>query len=619
MEKLIFALIAFPLIASELRINEIRPVFEEMLSYHVDENAFSPKLAQRAFRNYLTQFDPQYRYLLASDIEEFLLKKSNFWEEIAQKYQNNDFSPFQNLNLIVSKSILRSRKLRKQIQAALFENWDLKINKACQDSYCRNDEELSFQLECDAKSSLYAYAIEHNLTELSLEQKKKVFDFYEKKQMQHEESYLSSKNISLQIMKAISSALDAHTMYYSEEEASEFRTVLRKEFCGVGIHLKERVDGPFVSYIVPHSPAEASGLVNVGDIIKEIDGQSADKINFKQLLTKLIGNPHSTVSLTLENSEGKRVPVKLAREKITLLEDRLLVDYESFGGGIIGFITISSFYDNAEGLSIEADMRKALSELKSIAPLNGLVIDMRQNSGGFLHQAVQTAGLFLQKGTVVVAKYANDEIRFTRNKGPRLFYQGPLVILASRVSASAAEILSQSLQDEGAAIIVGDEQSYGKGSMQYQTITDPQAKHFYKVTVGRYYTASGKSPQIEGVKSDIVLPTIYSALNIGEKYLHYPLSQEAVSNESGVSKNLKKVFAKYKAQPPSNWQKMIPVLRQNTALRKENDQNLKLFYEQLNNVNIPFKAKLAGCGVDDLQKKEAMNIIKDMILHNSTQ
>ncbi len=619
MEKVLFGLLMLPLVAGELRLNEIKPVFEEMLSYHVDENTFSPRLAQRAFRNYLTQFDPQYRYLLASEYEEFLLKKTHFWEEIAQKYQNNDFSPFQNLNSLVSKSILRSRKLRKQVHAALLERCELKNDGIIRSSFCNSEEELRRQIESDAEQDLYSYAKEHNLSELTREQKLKVFDFTERKSIQHEESYISSKNISLHIIKSISAALDAHSMYYSEEEASEFRQILRKEFCGVGIHLKERVDGPFISYIVPHSPAEASGLVKVGDIIREIDGQPTDKINFKQLLTKLIGNPHSTVSLVLENSQGETVSIKLTREKITLEEDRLKIDYEAFGEGIIGFITISSFYDNADGLNIETDMRNALSELKAIAPLKGLVIDMRQNSGGFLHQAVRTAGLFLHKETVVIAKYANDEIKFTRDRGLRLFYQGPLVVLASKASASAAEILSQTLQDEGVAIIVGDEHSYGKGSMQYQTITDPDAKHFYKVTVGRYFTASGKSPQMEGVKADIVVPTIYSALNIGEKYLHYPLNQEGNLSKYTIGKNLKKVFAKYQAQPPSNWQKMIPLLKMNTALRKENDPNLHLFYKQLEDVNIPVKAKLAGCGQDDLQKKEAINILKDMILLHTQQ
>ncbi len=614
MKKILFGFLIAPLLAGEVRLNEIRPVLEEILSCHVDENSFSPKIAQRSFKNYLTRSDPQFRYLLASEIEGFLLKGASFWEEIASKYQIGDFSHYQVLNATISKAISRTQKMSKQIQKNLLSKKELKKGEIFPLSFCKSEKELFKQLEDEMEGWLFSYAKEQGISELSNEQKLKIFEFHEKKNASHEEVYLSSKNSSLLVLKAIASGLDAHTMYYSADEAGELRKNLRKEFCGVGIQLKESVEGPFVSYIIPQSPAEASGLIKLGDIIKEIDGQSTDKISFKELLSKLIGDPHSAVSLLLQRPAGTKEIVRLSREKVTLEAERISFGYESFGEGIIGFITLPSFYDNGEGVNAEQDLRHALSELKSIAPLNGLIIDMRRNSGGFLHQAVQSAGLFLQKGTVVVAKYASDEIRFTRNLDPKLFYQGPLLIMTSKASASAAEVMAQTLQDEGVAIIVGDTRSYGKGSMQYQTVTDLNAKHFYKVTVGRYFTLSGKSPQIDGVKADIVVPTVYSALHLGEKYLQYPLKSETLDQKNDIQKQLNNMFAEYRIEPSTSFQKMIPVLLQNSAIRKENDHNLQLFYQQLEDSNIPFKAKTSGCGTEDLQKREAINIIKDMIL-----
>ena len=618
-KKILFGFLITSLLAGELKLTEVKPVLDEILAYHVDENIFTPKLALRSFKNYLTSFDPQYRYLLASEIDEILLNETCFWEQVANKYHAGDFSPYQNLNNAILKAILRSRKLVKQIQSNLISRKELKKRAFFPQSFSKNEVELYAQIEEEMEDWLFSYANEHDMLELIVVQKLKIFDFYNRKNAEHEEGYLSSKNISILVLKAIASSLDAHTMYYSEEEALEFRKILRKEFCGVGIQLKESVEGPFVSYIVPKSPAEASGLLKVGSIIKEIDGLQTDKINFNELLNKLIGDPHTTVSLLTQGVDGNQLLIKLSRERVTLEEDRINMDYEFFGDGIIGLITLPSFYDNGEEINAEQDLRSALSELKAIAPLNGLIIDMRKNSGGFLGQAVQAAGLFLQKGTVVVAKYANDEIRFTRNQDSKLFYQGPLVIMTSKASASAAEVVCQALQDEGVAIIVGDERSYGKGSMQYQTITDQNAKHYYKVTVGRYFTLSGKTPQIDGVKSDILVPTIYSTLNLGEKYLQYPISSQMLNNKKDIQKQLSTMFASYNTAPPTRWQKMLDTLIQNSSLRKENDRNFLLYYKQLEDPNIPIKTKMDGCGTEDLQKREAINIVKDMILIANTQ
>lgn len=613
MKKTFFCFLTSVLAAGEIRQAEIKPILEEIFSYHVDEHAFTPKIAQRSFRNYLMRFDPGFRYFVAQEVHAALLVENSLWEEVVDKYQAGDFAHYFALNGAIVKSIARAQEMRKQIREMLVEKKELKKVSVERDCFCKTEEELYRQWAEEMESFLISYAREKGVLDLNREERLKVLEFYEKKKGQHEEIYTSFEKRPLQILKAIASGLDAHTMCYSEEEAGEIRKILQKEFCGVGIHLKESVEGPLISHIVPHSPAEASGRIQVGDIIREIDGQSTDHLYFKKILNNLVGAPHSTVSLLVEGKEGLKEPIVLSREKLTLEEERIRVEYEPFANGIIGVVTLSSFYDNGEGVSVEQDLRQALSELKAMGPLNGLVLDMRSNAGGFLHQAVKISGLFLQKGTVVIAKYANDEVRFTKNQDLKLFYQGPIVVLVSKASASAAEIVCQTLQDEGVAVIVGDERTYGKGSMQYQTITDAEAKHFYKVTVGRYFTLSGKSPQIEGVKSDIVVPTLYSALHLGEKYLAYPLSAESMDAKGDIGQELKKMFAQYRAQPLTTWQKMTPLLSQNSSLRKENDRNLQLFCKQLQDSSLPLEAKRNGCGSEDLQKREAINIVKDMI------
>lgn len=128
-------------------------------------------------------------------------------------------------------------------------------------------------------------------------------------------------------------------------------------------------------------------------------------------------------------------------------QKRLSWEAEPFGDGFIGKITLPSFYESANATSCEADIREALKELKKKGKLVGLVLDMRQNLGGFLTQAVKVAGLFITSGVVVVSRYAQSEIQYMRNVDPRVYYNGPFVILTSKASASAAEIVAQALQD----------------------------------------------------------------------------------------------------------------------------------------------------------------------------
>ena len=252
------------------------------------------------------------------------------------------------------------------------------------------------------------------------------------------------------------------------------------------------------------------------------------------------GKAGSRLSLGLAR-EGKRYHVDLVREKVTMDDERVSFDSTPTHEGIIGKIHVPAFYDNGGSVSLEKDLKEALKSLKQEGALKGLVLDFRENGGGFLSQAVKVASCFIQKGVVVISKYADGEVKYERNIDGRLVFQGPIVILTSKASASAAEVVAQALQDYGVALIVGDERSYGKGSMQYQTLTDEHATSFFKVTVGRYYTASGRSPQIQGVQSDILVPTAFFPYNIGERYLEYPLSSDQLSGEvMGSIKSLRK-------------------------------------------------------------------------------
>jgi carboxyl-terminal processing protease len=436
--------------------------------------------------------------------------------------------------------------------------------------------------------------------------------------------------LSLHILKALAKSLDAHTSYFSPDEAYEMRTSLEKQFEGVGVVLRESVDGVIITEMIKGGPAERCGEITPGDLLVEIDGKSIENAAYEDVLVAMKGEGKKEIELGVKHSdpEGsttfKRVSLK--KEKIVIQEERLQYSAEPFADGIIGKLDLPSFYESSDQSSCVADIRMAIKNLKKKGKLYGIILDLRENSGGFLNQAVKVAGLFITSGVIVISKYSQGEIQYLRDIDGRVYFDGPILVLTSKGSASAAEIVAQALQDYGTALIAGDERTYGKGTIQYQTVTDEGAKAYFKVTIGRYYTVSGKSTQIEGVKADIIVPTLYSHYNIGERYLEYPLKNDRVPSAyadplSDLDRNSKTWFQKNYLpnvqKKKLTWQKMLPVLTANSSFRLKNDKNFIKFLQALDNPHDPKVYSLQNnWGIEDLQMAEAVNILKDMLLLN---
>ncbi len=628
----------------DLRYQNIRQNMQQIFSYHIENKNFSGKIIQRSFKIYLEQFDPDNLYLLRSETKVFLNLDSKDLYKISKQYERDRFDSYQKASDLVQGSISRHRRIRNEIfpELAVVDLSNFKEVHYDNDSP-KTEKELKEKLKYKFMRML-AMRERRAGAPFSKARREKILALYEKKLRRLESPYYFADEKGLQhdpqtmehyqvlhILKSITKSLDAHSAYYSAEEASELRTSLKKQFQGIGIVLKEGEDGIYISDLIAGGPAYSSGLIQSGDFLLAVDNFNIQEATFDEVLEHLRGDEGSTVELLVRNDKNsKPVRVKLKREKIVLHEERLSYTYEPYADGVIGKIVLPGFYDNGEGVNAERDLREAINELKEKGPIYGLVIDMRQNSGGFLSQAVKVAGLFITKGIVVISKYSDGEIRYMRDMDGRMHYQGPLVLLTSKVSASAAEIVAQALQDYGVAVVVGDERTYGKGSMQYQTVTEDNAKSYFKVTVGRYYTISGRSTQIEGVKADIVVPTEFAPYSIGEKYLEYPLSADNLDFEAAFAektqyKNFQKKYQSLFHVEETQWKKMLPTLKANSQRRLARDENFKAFMRRINGqdagARLQIKKKRTAreddYGTDDLQVKESVNIIKDMIYIDS--
>lgn len=623
-----------------LKLSHVRETMEKMFAYHLESQEFGPLIARRSLKVYLEQFDPGRFYLMKREVEPFLVLSDQKVNQMIQNYKEDCFPAYANLNRILQNSIFRNRQIRQEVIQQIIEEGSQILSKPipeeCHD-YAQTVEELRERMMYRLLRELKATVKNRKITNPSSKILQEILLFRERKITDNEDLYLSHNEsfdnhyLTLHILKALAKSLDAHSGYYSPKEAYEIRAALRKEFSGVGIVLREEFDGIYVSDLIQGGPADRSQQIDVGDLIVSLNNESIIHKEFNQILEIMKGKSGSLLTLELMKRETHQLEeVELIREKIIMNDARLSFEVEHYADGIIGKISIPGFYDNGGEVSIEKDLHEALRALHAYGRIYGLILDLRENSGGFLTQAIKVSAMFINGGIIVVSKYADGEVSYARDVDGRHYYSGPLIVLISKASASAAEIVAGALQDHGVGLIAGDERSYGKGSMQYQTLTDEKAASFFKVTVGRYYTASGRSPQITGVKSDIHVPTIFHPYNIGERYLAYPISADQLTGEvfdslskrkAGVFQNKPNFVVPYLTSHLSKWRQMLSQLKDNSQKRLDQDHNFQCFlkittgcFPERSKVQSYRSAVSFNFGVNDLQMKEAVEIIKDMCI-----
>lgn len=632
-----------------LQTKDISKVMDKILEQHVDKKEITNAIIKHSFKIYIDQFDPDRLYLLEQEVSPFLQMSDADINHTLEQYKNNQFPVYQRLNDVIQKAIYRARELRVALEGGnssqLFqkslslssdghEEWrdpDLKR------PFARNETELSERIK---QAIIQFIASERQRYGEAFISKRTVqtVKVFELEARNHENQYLflndkdqpmnasqAQNAFTLHILKALANGLDAHTSVLSPDEANDMRMRLEKEVQGIGVELQVEKNGNFVvSQLVEGGPAVKSGLIKLKDQLLEIDGTSVRSKSLKEVMEMIRGKVDTPVSLTLkrqveENGSqvDKVINVKLVRDQIPINIDRAQSSFEKIDGGIIGKIKLDSFYQGDNGVTSENDIRDAINKLKKQGNLKGLILDLSENSGGFLNQAVKVAGLFITNGVVVISKYFNGEEHIFRDMDGKRAYDGPLIILTSKATASAAEIVAQSLQDYGVAIIVGDEHTYGKGTIQSQTVTESHDNTYFKVTVGTYYTVSGKTPQINGVKADIVVPSQFMHEKLGEKYLDYPLKEGSIppaydDNLKDVASNLKSWYLHFYVptiqHQRADWTKILPTLQKNSASRIANNKEYQAFIK-----GEAAKFESSANPNEDLQMVEAVNILKDMI------
>lgn len=622
----------------QLTPRDARIKIEEILKAHVSHHKLTPELTARALQNYLEELDPSKTYFLEADIQTWLEPEAQLLEALVSSYAREDFSTFTTIYAVMLKAIERRNHLEKELlEAALPKNPPEIVFKDLK--WAKTEDELKERL-CHVKALQLQAA-----DKIAPENTEQFMQRVQKRRLSRESELIGSspkeqEQIQLShVLKATSCALDSQTMYFTPAEASQFIISVQQRLFGIGAQLRDDLSGFSIVRIVEGGPASMGSSLKVGDKIVAVNQEPIIGMEISEAVQLIRGPQGSPVLLTVlrevKNPQTheiaeERHDIEIVRGEVVLKESRLDTSYEPYGDGVIAIVHLFSFYQDANSSSA-ADIAQALDSLKKQHNVKGVVLDLRNNSGGLMDQAVAVTGLFISKGVVVSVKDNTGRVRHMRNLETQKIWDGPLVVLTNRLSASAAEIVAQALQDYGRAIIVGDVETFGKGTVQSFTL---ESAHFdrvnpkgeYKVTRGRYYTVSGKSPQLVGVKADIVVSGSFSEMEIGEKHSKFPLETDQISAsfEDTLAdipllhrSHFERIYKKDMQPIETHFHAYLDQLKKNSKDRLSLSENYQNFLKELSKEEGSELTEIFG--QTDLQLHETLNIMKDLLLLSHLQ
>lgn len=556
-----------PLVPADTDFNRVGQVASTMLrNQHFNKQPWDANLSARLLGTYLESLDFQKLYLTQENVDELMKKHAG---TLYLELQNGDY-------LDTAKSIFALYLNRVEARHHWIEN-HLKADDFTFDT--DRTVEISREKSPWPKNNAEADAIwrarlEENLLRERLradEIEAKIKENPEKaKDLKPEDPKVAKEKILKRykrvlenvretdaeevadiFLSALAACYDPHTDYMSFSEDEQFRTSMNNSLIGIGALLRSDDDGTTkIEGIVQGGPADKSGELQLDDRVVGVDpknsGEMVDIVYMKisKVVEMIRGEERTEVRLKIIPASApattREIVIKRAKVELKdqLANGQIILRKKEDGSTIkLGWLDIPSFYaDLQQGKTgVTRDVRKILDQMEREG-LDGLVINLRGNGGGSLEEAINLTGLFIKAGPVVQVKDDKKRVEVKSSRAPEPMYAGPLVVLTDKTSASASEIFAAALQDYHRVVIVGDSSTFGKGTVQsvvpvsrgMPLFADSQRAGALKVTTQKFYRIAGGSTQLRGVEPDIVLPSRFDALKIGEAMLKYPLPYDTI-------------------------------------------------------------------------------------------
>ncbi|WP_299885458.1 carboxy terminal-processing peptidase [uncultured Lacinutrix sp.] len=527
---------------------------------HFQPKDFNDDFSKDVYKTYLDRIDPLKRFFLKSDIEEFaeyetliddqlrdydvtffnitnerllqrMAEAQNYYREVLEEPFDFDKkesinTDYENHTYVKSRKKLKER-WRKLLKFSTISNYDELITAQENDTVAINSdvpkikktlEELEAEARGETLKNLDVYYTDY----IEDMQRKDWFSMY---------------------VNAVVEGFDPHTSYLAPTDKDRFDQQMSGKLEGIGARLQKRMDYTKIVEVISGGPAWRSQKLEVGDIILKVRQQleeNAVSIVGMRIddAIKLIKGPKGTkVVLTIKKVDGSVKDITITRDLVELEETYAKSTTVNKNNKKYGLINLPKFYIDFEDYdkrNAASDIRQEIERLKDQG-IEGLVLDLRNNGGGSLKTVVDIAGLFIKDGPIVQVRSTNQPKEILEDEDKSIVWDGPLVIMVNELSASASEILAAAMQDYKRAIIIGSKQTYGKGTVQNILDLNRMVRNSshgdlgaIKITRQKFYRINGGSTQLEGVKSDVVVPDRYSFVDIGERDQDNPLEWDKI-------------------------------------------------------------------------------------------
>lgn len=521
---------------TESHMKEARIIVQILDYFHYRDIDLNDSLSSVIFDNFITALDGNKNYFLQSDIKSFEKYRFSMDDDLKR---GNLVAPFYIFNIY-------KNRLESRLEYAL-ANVDRKFDFNRDETLVLDRRESPYAQSIEELDELWRKTLKNQALGLKLsdqdeEKIKEVLTTRYERFQSNVEKYNSNDVFEI-FMNSVTEAFDPHTNYFTPLNAEDFEMNSKKSLEGIGAMLQQDGDYTKITEVRPGGPAFKSGQLQKDDrVVGVAQGADGEMIN-------TVGWRSDEVAGIIRGAKGTLVRLELLpagsnpgaeTKEVNLVRDKINLDDAKPSGKVIqvtengeefnlGVVTVPDFYIDSEDMennpedysSTTNDVKKIIKEFEAQG-VDGVMLDLRNNGGGALYEAINLSGLFINDGPIVQVKYPQNRKEVMDDTDPNMFYDGPLNVMINRFSASASEIFAGAIQDYKRGVIVG-EQTYGKGTVQnvrglndFLRNSNDEELGLIKFTIAKFYRVTGSSTQHKGVSPDIEFPSAYGADEFGE-------------------------------------------------------------------------------------------------------
>ncbi len=516
---------------------------------HLLDKPLDDEISERAIKTFLKGLDPMKVYFYQSDIDEFMQQSKSIDDSVRRGDLSFAYEVF-------NRFLKRVDERVELIDVLLEQNHDFEVDEEMvtdrdEATYAKTPAEALDRWRKRIKYDLLVLKSDEIEGQEAIDRLKRRYTSYAKRMNQ-----LKSDDLLEMYLSAVTTAFDPHTTYMSPSSLENFHISMKLKLEGIGAALMMDDGYTEVTKVIPGGAADKDGRLQPEDRIVSVgqgaDGEMVDVIdmNLNDVVKLIRGKAGTIVRLGVKPADGNDTEIyDITRAKIELKDSEarseIITTGEKADGSEykIGVIDLPSFYMDMnaarQGItdykSTTRDVRRILEDFKKNG-VDAVVLDLTRNGGGSLTEAINLTGLFIDEGPVVQVKDSDDRVQHYDDLETGMVWDGPLVVMTSKFSASASEILAGAIQDYGRGIIVGDTATHGKGTVQSLldlgnqlfNVPNPPNLGALKITMQQFYRPNGESTQKRGVVVDVPMPSLTTHMDVGETDLDYPVKFDEV-------------------------------------------------------------------------------------------